>query len=459
MRATALASRSHKPRLALLAGLVLATLVALAQPARAVEVERVVSPGGIEAWLVRDRLLPITSIEFSFRGGAAWDPADKAGLSRFAAATLDEGAGPYDSQTFRRLLEDMSVTLSFSAGRDTFRGSFRTLNKYRDDSLELLRLALAEPRFDEEPVERIRAQLRLGLERDRTDPDAIAWRRLYRALFPDHPYGRPVDGDLDTLEAIDAADLHAFARERLGRDRLIVGVVGDVTPEELGPMLDRVFGALPELGPAPPLADPAPGQRGETYVVEAPVPQSVAVFGHGGVTRDDPDYYAAHVLNFILGGGGFVSRLTEEVREKRGLAYSVYSYLMPLDHAGLWVGGVATENARVAESLALIRGEWAKLRAAPPGAQELADAKRYLTGSFALRFSSTSAIARMLVGMQAHDLGIDYIDRRNDYIEAVTPDNLARVARTHLDPEALTVVVVGQPENVTATRDADELGG
>jgi zinc protease len=433
--------------------------VAAPRPAVAVTVERVESPGGIVAWLVRDSMVPLVSIEFSFRGGAALDPAGKTGLANLTSSLLDEGAGDMDSQAFQGKLSDLAVSISFSAGMDTIRGSLKTLNRTRDEAIDLLALAMTEPRFDEDAVERIRQQILTVLVRQSTDPNKIAGRVWWKAAFPDHPYGLSSQGTAETVAAITADDMRRLVTERFARDQLIVGVVGDITPEELGPLLDRAFGGLPAKGKPFTLDGPEPQAAGQIFVVESDVPQSVVLFGHGGIKRDDPDYYIAYTMNYILGGGGFASRLYEEVREKRGLAYSVYSYITPLSAAGIYTGGVSTANARVGESIDVIRAEWTRMRDAGVSEEELKDAKTYLTGSFPLRFTSTNSIARMLVGMQYNNLGIRYIEKRNALIETVTLEDVGRVAKRLLKPEALTVVVVGKPDGVKATAEAPEIGG
>ena len=435
---------------------ILLALVCLlpAAPAAAVEVQRVISPGGIEAWLVEDHSNPILSLELSFRGGGALDPADKVGLANMVSGLIDEGAGPLDSQAFQGQLENLSIRLRFNAGLDTFGGSLRTLTENRETAFEMLRLALTEPRFDAEPVERIRAQLLARLRSQENDPNMLASRAFRRLMFAEHPYARQVDGTETSVKAIETADLKRFVAERFARANLKVGVVGDITADELSALLDETFGALP--------AEPAPGviaeiaaqAAGDLIVIEQDVPQSSVVLGHGGMKRDNPDYYTAYVVNYILGGGGFASRLYEEVRENRGLAYTVYSYLNALDHSGLVLGGVGTANARVAESIAVIREEWQRMAEQGPSAEELDAAKTYLTGSYPLRQTSSSRIAGMLVGIQLEELGIDYMDRRNGLIEAVTLEDAKRVAATLYQPEKLTVVVVGKPEGLEPTREA-----
>ncbi|MET4807035.1 pitrilysin family protein [Limibacillus sp. MBR-115] len=443
-------------RLSAVAGLALLTILSLAASVRAAEVQKVLSPGGIEAWLIEDHSNPILAIEFAFSGGAALDPAGKEGLANMVSGLLDEGAGSYDSTAFRTALENNSISLSYSASKDTFSGSLRTLTRNREKAVELLRLSLTEPRFDAEPLERIKAQILTGIARREKDPDALAGRTLWQLLYPDHAYGRETSGTVDSIAAIDSEDLWAFVAERLNLKRLKIGVVGDITASELASLLDEAFGALPAAGDTTLVADVAPANLGETVVIDAPIPQSIVAFAQPGLKRDDPDYYVAYVVNHILGGGGFTSRLFAEVREKRGLAYSVYSYLLPLDHTALVYGGVATAGERVGDSLNLIRAEWERLAEEGPTAEELEAAKTYLTGSFPLRFSNSGRIAGMLLGMQIENLGIDYLERRNDYIDAVTLEDARRVARKLFDVKNLTVVVVGQPQNVVPTRAAPE---
>lgn len=437
------------------AGLALSFLLLapVAPAAAAVDVERVVSPGGIEAWLVEDPTAPLVSVSVAFKGGSALDPLGKEGLAEMVSGLLDEGAGDLDSAAFQRRLADLALDFGFDAGMDSFSGSMRTLSEHRATAFDLLGMALSAPRFDPPAVERIRGQLLTRVARNADDPDAIADRVWWRTVFPDHPYGRRPGGTAESLRAITVDDLKTFAGQRLARDNMVIGVVGDIDAETLAPLLDRAFGKLPAHAAPSSLAEATPASPGAVVVVEKDMPQSVVVFGENGVKRDDPDFYAAYVMNYILGGGGFSSRLTTEVREKRGLAYSVTSYLNTLDHAGLIQGQVGTQNARVAESLEIIRDEWRRMAEEGPTREELDDAKTYLVGSYPLRMTSTGGLARVLSAIQLEGFPIDYMEHRNSYIEAVTLDDVKRVAKRLLDPARLTVVVVGRPEGITPTQD------
>lgn len=425
----------------------LAALVA-ALPAHAITVKKVVSPGGITAWLVEDHTNPIITMNFAIRAGAGVDPAGKEGTARLMASLLDEGAGDLDSQAFQRRLEDQSISISFRANYDTFTGALRTLTVNKADGFRLLALALTKPRFDKDPVERMRAQILAQLARRAGSPRYIAQRRWWRARFPGHPYGRPADGTPASLKAITAPDLRAYHKTYLTRQSLVVGVVGDITTKQLRAELDRVFGGLPAKGRRPAISDVKAQTNGKIAVVRLRVPQSFVIFGHNGIKRKDRDFYAAYMMNHVLGGGSFSSRLYIEVREKRGLAYSVYSTLSPMDHGAVIMGMVGTQNARVKQSIDLIRAEWRRMAEKGVTAAELKAAKTYLTGSYPLRFASSSNISRMLVGVQLEDLGIDYFDKRNSYIRAVTADDIMRVAKKLLDPKNLTFVVVGDPKGL-----------
>ena len=322
----------------------------------AARVEHVVSPGGIEAYLINEPSIPFMSLALRFGGGSVGDPEGKEGLANLVSGLLDEGAGDLDSQAFQTELEDLAIHLSFNAGRDSFSGDLKTLTEHRDRAFEMLRLAISEPRFDDGPVERIRSQIQASLRRRLDDPDRLASRNWFERAFSGHVYARPVDGTIESVAAIDADDLRSFVDGRLARDNLLIGVAGDITADELGPLLDHAFGGLPAS--AKPLATTpvTPAEHG-IEVVRQNVPQSKVLFGQKGLMRKDPDFYAAYVANHILGGGGFTSRLTKEIREARGLAYSVYSYLYPTEFAPIWLGGLGTSNASVGEALDLVHQE------------------------------------------------------------------------------------------------------
>jgi len=430
-----------------------AAMVALAlsaAPAPATTIEHVVSPGGVEAWLVREHAVPLIAVDVAFAGGAVQDPAGRSGAANLAASLLDEGAGDLDSKAFQDRLERKAIELSFRAERDTLRGRMRTLVENRDEAFDLLRLSLTVPRFDAADVELNRAQILSTLRRQTTSPGDIASRRWWETAFEGHPYGRPVDGTLESVPSITIDDLKTYTHRVLARQNLKIAVVGDIDADTLKPLLDRVFGALPEKSDLAPVDNVTPQGLGRRIVVNLDVPQAVVDFGGPGIARKDPDFMAAYIVNHILGGGTFSSRLYQEVREKRGLAYSVSDSLVWLDHAALFIGGTATRADRTGEALDVIGKEIHRLAESGPTAAELTQAKNYLNSSFALNLDTSSKIAALLVQFQLDDLGIDYIAKRPALIGAVTLDDARRVAKRLLDG-GLLVTVVGKPEGVAST--------
>lgn len=421
--------------------LILIGLPALAGP----RIERVVSPGGIEAWLVREPRIPAISVQAVWRGGGAGDPAGLEGRAQLAAALLTEGAGDLDAEAFQNALRDHAISLGFSADRDYLTLGLRVLTEHRERAFDLVRQAVTAPRFDAEPIARLKSQAQVAAERAKTSPGSIANDRFMAAAFPDHAYGRSSQATVESLRRLGREDFAAFAGAALARRNLMIGVVGDIAPDALALLLDRAFGSLP-LEPRLALpAETVPRTLAAPIVVQLPNPQSYVLFGGRGVARNDPDYYAASVLNYVLGGGGFNSRLTEEIREKRGLVYSVSTQLQPMPAAALFAGSLSTRNDQVGAALGLVRGALERIATEGITDQELANAKAYLTGSFPLRLTSNSAIAGMLVAMQISSLGIDFIDRYPSYIEAVSAEDVRRVAARMFGAGELLVVVVGQP--------------
>jgi zinc protease len=433
-----------------------AFLALAAGPAGATSIERVVSPGGIEAWLVRQPSVPLVALDFSMTGGATQDPADKAGVAHLVASTVDEGAGDLDAEAFHRRLEDNAIELSFTANLDYFRGSLRTLSANRDLAFDMLRLSLTAPRFDEEAIERIRTQVLADRRRATTSPGEMANEVWWHTAFPGHPYGRPVHGSLESLPRITAADLRAYTKHVFARSNLKITVVGDIDAATAGVLIDKAFGALPEQPELAPVPAISPQGLGRRIVVDLDVPQAVIMFGGPGIARNDPDFFAAYLVNHILGGGAMSSRLYTEVREKRGLAYGISTGLVPLTHTQLLTGSTATRADRTGDTLEIIDREIKSLAENGPTEQELAKTKSFLKGSYGLYFDTSSKIAAQLVQIQLDKLGIDYIDRRNGLIEAVTGEDAKRVAKRLLDGKML-ITVVGRPQGVIS-KDVSAVG-
>ncbi|MEE9387173.1 MAG: pitrilysin family protein [Paracoccaceae bacterium] len=412
-----------------------------------VEVQQLTSPGGISAWLVEEHSIPFTALEIRFRGGSALDAPGKRGAISLMMATLEEGAAELDSQGFAAAREALAASFRFNVYDDVTTISARFLTENRSEAMALLKTALHQPNFDQVAVDRVREQVLSIIRSDATDPSDIAGQNFDELVWGGHPYASSRNGTLDSVASLTRADMFDAKAQVFGLDRMYVSAVGDISAEELGILLDELLGDLPAT--AAPLVDRADYQlETGTTVIDFDTPQSVALFGHQGIERDDPDYMAAYVLNEVFGGGGFESRLMTEVREKRGLTYGVSTFLVPMEYGELIMGQVRSDNSRMAESISVIRDEWAKIADTGLTQQELADAKTYLTGAYALRFDGNAPIARILVGMQMIGLPVDYISTRNDQINALTLAGINRVARRIYQPGALHFVVVGQPDGV-----------
>ncbi|HRD76849.1 MAG TPA: pitrilysin family protein [Hyphomicrobiaceae bacterium] len=405
------------------------------------KIQEITSPGGIKGWLVEERKVPLLAFRFVFEGGGSEDPIGKEGVAELLATLLDEGAGDLDAQKYQERMEELAMRMSFEATDDAFYGTFQSLTANRDASVEMLRLALAKPRLDAEAIERMRKQKLANLAYALKNPSTIAGREWAMLAYPNHLYSRLVTEK--SVAAITRDDIETVRRKVFAREKLVA--VGDISAKDFGLLLDKVFGELAvkaNITPIPPITIPSGAKE---KIVEFDVPQSVVMFGMAGIPRNDPDFIPAFVMNEILGGGGFHTRLMEEVREKRGLAYGVSSYLQTLRASNSFGGRVATKNESVGQSIDIIRAELKRM-AEGPTEKELADIKSYLIGSYPLRFDTNAKIANVLLGVLYDDLGIDYVDKRNKLIEAVTVADIKRVAARLLKPENMITVIVGKPK-------------
>jgi len=426
--------------------LLLCLAIAMLVPAaaQALDVAQIEAPSGMEVWQVEEHSLPMIAISVSLPAGAAYDPAGREGLAALTAGMLNEGAGDMGAIAFQEALESRAIKFSASAGRDNLVVSVQTLTEHASEAFRLLGLALSRPRFDPDAIERVRAQLLASLKRDEEDPAAIAAKVWTAVYFGDHPYAHPENGTEAGLKAITRKDLQAFAAAHLVRGGAKLAVSGDVDAETLKTLVAGALGPLPEPAPAP--IPPFLGGAGKLIkIVPLDVPQPSAVFGGPGLLRTDPDFIPAYVANYILGGGGFSSRLMEEVREKRGLTYGVSTSLGAYRAAGVVVGSVASQKERIAEAVGLIETEMGRIATEGVTDEELADAKTYLTGSFPLAFDSNVKIAGLLNAFQRDGLGRDYVNTRNDLVEAVTREQVNAAAKRVFAPEGLTVVIAGTP--------------
>jgi zinc protease len=421
----------------------------------AAKIQHLISPGGIEAWFVQDATVPLVAMEFAISGGAAQDPADKSGVGNMVAGLIDEGSGDLDSKTFHERLDRRAIELSFSVTRDYFRGSMRMLKDNRDEAFDLLRMSLTSPHFESADVERIRTQVLSGLRRDTSNPSALTSRKFLQIAFGDHPYGRPSNGSLESVPNITIADLKDYVSRVLAKENLKIAVVGDIDAASLGRLLDQTFGALPakaSLTPVPDIEATRPPLR---EFIPLDVPQTVVMFGGPGIRRNDPNFMSAFVVNHILGGGALSSRLYREVREKRGLAYSVYDSLLWMEHSALFIGNTGTRADRAGETVDAVNTEIRRMAEDGPTQEELDEAKSYIKGSRMLSLDTSSKLAAALLQYQLDRLPIDYIERRNAVVDAVTLADAKKAAQKLWGHGLLTVIVgrapqAAQPAAVTA---------
>lgn len=422
------------------------------------DIQNIKTPGGITVWHVEDHSLPIIAVRFMFlESGTALDLENQQGLVRLLSNTMDEGAGKIDSQNFQKILTDDSITLRFSAGRDGFGGQLETLTRNRDKAFGLMKLAVTSPRFDNEPVERMKASNLARIRSSMSDPDWMAARLINDIAFQGHPYAMNSGGTLTTMATLEPGDLRKFQEQMLTKDRLIIAATGDIDAKALAGLVDYVFGSLPEKAPDKTVPDGTVANAGQTVLYKQDVPQTFIEISMPAFDRDDPDYFALKVMNYIFGGAGFGSRLMEEAREKRGLTYGIYSSIDNYRHMNTLGISTSTKNESAGEMLSVIKKQMKNMQKRKVTDKELADAKSYLIGSMPLALSSTEQIAGMVLTLQSEDLPIDYMDHYAEKISAVTPEDIQRVAERILDPDKMTTVIVGNPEGIKPTQTVTEL--
>ena len=408
---------------------------------------QVVEAAGLTAWLVEDHSVPVVSLSWSWRGGAARDPAGLEGTAAMAAAMLGEGAGEMRAVAFQDALRDAAIQLSFSAGRDAMEGGFRCLAEALPEAVRLARLAMTAPRFDADALERARARAIAGARQSLETPRGQAGRAFWAAAFPGHPAGRPASGTAESLAGVTVEGMRAFLAAQMRREGVLIAASGAIRPAELAALVQELFGALPAGAPDAPPPLPRFTEFGR-QVLPVPSPQSQVILGQSGIPVTDPAWEATQVVLRVLGGGGFSSRLMEAVRVQRGLTYGIGAGLDSLFGGGVITCAFATENARVAEALLVTRRVWLDLAEGGPTATELEEAVAFLTGSLPLQFTDSRRIAGTLLAMRRNGRAVDWLEGRNERLRAITRDEAKRVAAAVLKPEALAVIVAGEPQGI-----------
>lgn len=411
------------------------------------EVQRVVTKSGIEAWLIEEKSTPVIAVSLIFKGGKASDPKRLAGLSSLAMSLMDEGAGRYNAEAFSEILSEKAINFSFNAYTDTLNVSMETLRKNREEAFDLFRLTLTKPRFDRKNVQKNKEKIYADIDMRKGRPNIAVFERWAKLVYKDHPYAHTWPTK-KSVGAITRANLRSLVHNRLTKDNMVIGVAGNISAEELKPLLEKTFAGLPEKSRVKEIPPFTPELSARIDVLSMDVPQSAVLFGHNGIARGDPDFYPALLVNYSFGGGSFASRLFREVREKNGLAYSVSTFLNINNLAPMIMGTVGSDNAKLADAIKIIQEQWRLMAEEGPTEQELSDAKTYITGSFPLAFSSSEGLASFLAGMQYYDLGIDYLRRHDELINSVTREQAKKTAARLLDPDSLFFVVVGKPANL-----------
>jgi len=421
------------------------------------EIQRVTTKQGIEVWLVEDASHPIIAMRFTFKGaGAINETAETQGTARILSNTMDEGAGDLSSVAFQKELSDHSITLRFSSGRDNFGGQLQTLSRHKEKAFDLLKLAINAPRFDEEPLDRMKQSNISRIQSSKSKPDWIRARLTNDIIYQGHPYALNSGGTISTIENITADNLRDYHKTHLTKNRLVISVVGDIDAKTLAKQIDEIFGDLPETGQENERDDFVLQNAGKNFVYEKDIPQSLVSLILTALKKDDPDYYGLKVMNIIFGGGGFGSRLMEEIREKRGLTYGIYSGTAYQNYSNIFKISSSTKNESAKEMIDIIREEMIKMTEGVT-TEEISKAKAYITGALPLSMTSTTAIAGMVQNLRIDDRDINYLDQFADNINAVTAEDIIRVSERILTPEKITTIIVGQPTNIPNAKMLDQL--
>lgn len=410
-------------------------------------IQQFTTPGGVSVWLVEEPSIPILSLRMAWKAGETNDPEGLEGLTNAMVYHMNEGAGELDAQAFFKGMEELNMSFSCGASNESTYCNASMLTDNADASFDMIALAFAEPRFDDGPFERFKREQEVSLQTRETNPQYLASRARAAALYPDHAYAR--DTSAESLAALTQDAMRAQKDKLMVQDGMLVTAVGAMSPEELAPLIDKAVSGLPQTSETVETSDvvlAAPATA--PVVIELPQPQSLVTFAAPAMTREDPDFYTAVVLNYTFGGGGFESRLMKDLRVAKGLTYGIYTQVSSQDKIQLWSGGGQTKNESAGDFIAGIKENMAAMVAEGMTEEELSAAKAYLTGSYPLGFDSNAKIAARMMGVRLDELPVDFFDKRNAMVEAVTLEDVNRIAAEYLSPENFTFIVVGQPEGL-----------
>ncbi len=405
-------------------------------------VERVVLPNQLVLLVAEEHSLPLVTLRLVVDSGSRRDPPGEEGLANLTAQGLLLGTSTYSVTAFREALDFMGASLTSWAGRDNTSLGLRVLKKDLDKGFDLFMEALTQPTFPQEEIQRQVENTLAAIQSAEDRPGEIARKAFQSTLFSDNPYGHPVEGTRESLSRITRGAVLQFHKTYYHANNAILAIVGDITIEEVRAKL------IPRLSQWPMGKIPDEHftstftEEPKTVKIDRNISQANLILGHKGISRKNPDYYAATIMNYVLGGGGFGSRLFEEIRVKRGLAYSVASYFDTGKYPGSFQISLQTKNASAQEAISLLRQEMERIQREPVSEEELDKAKKYLIGSFPLRLDTQSKLARFITQIEYHGLGLDYCEKYPSYINAVTREDVLRVAKSYLHPGSAILVIV-----------------
>jgi len=409
----------------------------------------VVSNNGIKAWLVEDYNLPLISMKFSFKGGVETDAFKKQGTASLAVSLLSHGAGSYNEKSFQDKLAKNSIDMSFYASRDYVGGEIKTLKRTKSTAFELLRLALTKPRFDKDVFDRIKKQQITSVRFQLSSPSWQGRYALYKKIYGNHPYSYRSLGSFKTIDFIGQNDVKDFVKNHFAKDNLEIAVVGAISSKELKIQLDRIFGDLPNKHSFNDVAVFKWDQSPASILVKRKSAQTNILFAKEMIKRSNKDWYAAKIANYILGGGGFESRLMQEVRAHKGLTYGISTSIVSMDKASIFVGGFSTDNKKVEKALPIFHNVCKDFYEKGITDQEIKSAKDYLIGSVALSLTSTDSIADVLLYMQNQKLGINYLDNIEKYFKSVKRKDVMKIIKKWFNLDNVYFSYVGEPEKIS----------
>ncbi|MFZ0890320.1 MAG: pitrilysin family protein [Candidatus Binataceae bacterium] len=418
-----------------------AIVAGAAAPSHAIEIKRMTLKSGATLLVSEQHQLPMVTMAIAFDAGSRRDPKGKEGRAALTAESLMQGTRELSADQFNQAVDFIGSSVSVSAGQDYAEAGLTTLKKYTDDTLHLLAGVLETPGLRDSDIERKRDEQVAGIKAAEEQPGYVAGVAFRKALFGDSPYGHSPEGNAESVAGLTPADVRDFYHEYYKLGGAVIAVVGDVKADEIRDKLEASLSGL--AGSVPPQAKPpAPTVPAGIHLttIDRNVAQANLILGFGGIARSDPDYYRLQVMNYILGGGGFASRLTKEVRSKAGLAYSIGSMFNAALFPGSFEVVLQTKNKSANEALRMILDQMREIQNAPVSDAELASARKFLVGSFPLKIDRQSAIASFMLQIELYGLGLDYADRYPKLIEAVTKEDVQRVAKQYLHPDALLLV-------------------